>query len=123
AEAPGRVAQQPTVQRSAVDAMAGGDIGDGRVGVEHLTHGQVALLNHRQLLQHELPLDSAGPKSTEWSECDTGTEASVAQDPKPGLGPRHRCRGRCETDVPDSHTCTWTSVVGVAGLEPAASSV
>ena len=53
------VADQPTVQGSAVDPIAGGHVGHGRSGVEHLAHGEIALLNHRKHRQHDRLLGSA----------------------------------------------------------------
>ncbi len=47
------IAHEPAVDGPAVDALAGGDIGDGDAGVEHLTDGVVALLKHRELHQHD----------------------------------------------------------------------
>jgi len=38
-----------------------------------------------------------------WSKRDKGAEASVAKEPEPGRAVRHRSRGRCGTDVPNSH--------------------
>jgi len=62
------VADKPSMQRAAVDPVADHDLVDAGVPVEHLADGLVALLNHRQLLHHGLPLDSAGPKSTGWKQ-------------------------------------------------------
>ena len=104
AEAAVGIADQPPVQRPAVHPKADGHLGDRGGAVEHLANGLIPLLNHRQLLQHGLPLDSAWPKSTGWRGWDTGAGASVAQEAKPGRSVRHRCRSRCGTEVPDFHT-------------------
>ena len=46
-----RVAQEPSVDGPSVDAVTGSDVGD--LGtVEHLSHREVALLNHRKLREH-----------------------------------------------------------------------
>jgi len=37
---------------------------------------------------------------------DTGTGATVAQEPEPGREVGHRCWSRCGTDVPELHTIT-----------------
>ncbi len=50
-EAVVRVAHEPAVDGPSVDAVAGGDIGH-RGALEHVSHGVVALLNHRKLHQH-----------------------------------------------------------------------
>ena len=50
------VADQPAVKGSAIDAVAGGDVGDTGAAVQHFTNRQVALLNHRKLHQHDLIL-------------------------------------------------------------------
>ncbi len=60
------VAQQPTMNGSAVDPVAGGDVCDrgtdvcDRGTVEHLPDGVVALLNHRKLHQHDEVLPGSG---------------------------------------------------------------
>jgi len=46
------VADQPAVEGTSVDPVAGGHVGDGGT-VEHLSHGVVALLNHGKLHQHD----------------------------------------------------------------------
>jgi hypothetical protein len=69
------IADQPTVQRPAVDPMAGGHIGDRRPGVEHLSDSEIALLKHRKLPQcHDRLLGSEAtqPRSKgspgQWTE-------------------------------------------------------
>jgi len=63
AEATGGIAKQPAVHRPAVDPVAAGDVGDGGSRVECLSHGQVALLNHRKLHKHAgILLGSVEPK-------------------------------------------------------------
>jgi hypothetical protein len=57
-----RVAQEPPVDGSPIDAVAGGDVGD-LGALEHLPHRQVARLNHRKLRQHpQTLLGSREPK-------------------------------------------------------------
>jgi hypothetical protein len=62
AEAFSGVSNEPAVDGSAIDAVAGRDVGD-LGAVQHLPDRQVALLNHGQLLQHrEIPLGPVGRK-------------------------------------------------------------
>jgi hypothetical protein len=53
-EASGGVAEEPPVDGPAVDPVAPGDVGDRDSRVEGLSHGQVALLNHRKLHKHRI---------------------------------------------------------------------
>jgi len=46
------------MQRPAVDPIAGRHVGDRGSGVEHLAHGEISLLNHRKLRQHDRLLGS-----------------------------------------------------------------
>jgi hypothetical protein len=62
AQALGGVADQPPVYGAAIDAVAGGNVGDPGT-VEHLSHREVALLDHRKLREHlQILLGSGEPK-------------------------------------------------------------
>ncbi len=56
-----RVTDQPPMKGAAVDAVAGCCVFDARP-IEHLSHGVVALLNHRKLHQHVVLLGSVEHK-------------------------------------------------------------
>jgi hypothetical protein len=59
-QASGRIPEEPPVDGPSVDPVAAGHIGDGGTGIEGLSHGQVALLNHRKLHKHPLILLGLG---------------------------------------------------------------
>jgi hypothetical protein len=102
------IANQPAVQRAAVHPIADGHIGDRGAGVEHLSNGEIALLKHRKLRQcHDrlLGSDATQPRSErslgQWTEWDTGTEATVAQVLKPGRKVRQGSRSQSGTELPN----------------------
>jgi hypothetical protein len=93
--------------------------------VEHLSDRQIALLKHRKLRKYHDRLPGSGaaePRSRgslgQWSEWDTGTEATVAQQQEPGRGAGQRWRSQGETDLPNSHSVWVGELVEVKGLEP-----
>jgi len=57
-----RVTDEPAMDGPPIDAVSCGDVGD-LGAVEHLSHREETLLNHRQLREHlQILLGSGGPK-------------------------------------------------------------